>query len=51
MPDPDYHGDGVTIPYSMAYGDRGAGGVIPPKADLVFEVELVAVGSDGVADL
>ena len=43
----------LYIPYSMAYGDRGAGGVIPPKADLVFEVELMAVSvaGDGVADL
>mmetsp|Transcript_49591 Transcript_49591/g.86638 ORF Transcript_49591/g.86638 Transcript_49591/m.86638 type:complete len:95 (+) Transcript_49591:1-285(+) len=40
----------LRVPSAMGYGSRGAGGVIPPNADLDFDVELLAIGGQKEAN-
>ncbi len=39
----------LIIPPELAYGDKGAGGVIPPGATLLFEVEVVSLKGEATA--
>lgn len=33
----------LIIPYALAYGEAGSGSTIPPKSDLVFDIELISI--------
>ncbi len=39
----------LEIPSDLAYGDRGAGSVIPPNSDLIFEIELLEIEKESGA--
>jgi FKBP-type peptidyl-prolyl cis-trans isomerase len=34
----------LTIPPELGYGSQGAGGVIPPNATLIFEIDMISIG-------
>ena len=37
----------IFCPSNIAYEDRGAGDIIPPNSDIIFEIELLDVNQDG----
>merc|ERR1711964_55615 len=40
----------LDMTYDFAYNERGPGGVIPPKADLIFDIQLLAIGDKKCED-
>ena len=41
----------IFIPYELAYGESGAGSLIPPKSNLIFEIELIKVIPPGYKEI
>jgi len=41
----------IFIPYKLAYGESGAGSLIPPKSNLIFDIELIKVIPPGYKEI
>ncbi len=41
----------IFIPYELAYGESGAGSLIPPKSNLIFEIEVIKVIPPGYKEI
>ena len=41
----------IFIPYELAYGDNGAGNIIPPKSNLIFDIEVIKVIPPGYKEI
>ena len=41
----------IFIPYQLAYGESGAGNLIPPKSNLIFEIEVIKVIPPGYKEI
>ena len=41
----------IFIPYELAYGETGAGSLIPPKSNLIFEIEVIKVIPPGYKEI
>ncbi len=38
----------ITVPWPLAYGEQGLSNIIPPKADLIFNVEVIEIKDSGI---
>ena len=41
----------IFIPYQLAYGESGAGNLIPPKSNLIFDIEVINVIPPGYKEI